>query len=129
MDTIYREWINENYPTPLSARTACVEATIKMFEDFPELSRVRGQIAVREPHGLPPTRTTHWWLVDMDSNIIDPTGHQFPTEILQYYRVDESRGEPTGKCPNCGGLCYGGNYLCCDRCGIEYEDYIKDCRG
>ena len=122
----YNKWIVENYPTPESARLQCEEATKRMVEAFPnDLQRVRGLACVEEPYGLPPTKTPHWWCVNVYGIVIDPTAHQYPTRILEYHVADESRGGPTGKCPNCGELCYEGRYLCSEKCDKEYMEYIN----
>lgn len=125
MKIIYQKWIVSNYPTPESAKTACAEATRKMVDCFPELSRVRGMISVFEPFGLPASKTTHWWCVDSAGEIVDPTAHQYPTHILNYSPIDETKGEPTGKCPNCGDLCYNGDYLCTSKCERDYMAYLN----
>ena len=122
----YDLWIKSNYPDKKTAHRQCAEATKKMVEDFPELKRVRGLASVKEPYGLPPTRTPHWWCVDRDNNIIDPTAHQYPTYIIKYEEADESQGPPTGKCPNCGGLCYNARYTCSDKCEKEYIAYLNN---
>ncbi len=122
----YNLWIEDNYPNGETAYLKCAEATKKMIEVFPELKRVRGLASVREPHDMPPTRTPHWWCVDPQGNIVDPTAHQYPTEIISYEEADETKGPPTGKCPNCGGLCYNGDYLCSDKCSKEYLDYLNN---
>jgi len=121
----YGLWVKSNYPTPESARLQCAEATEKMVSDFPELKRVRGLADVKEPHDLPPTRTPHWWCVTSDGNVVDPTAHQYPTHIIKYSEADEDKGPPTGKCPNCGDLSYGGEYLCSDKCNTEYMAYLN----
>jgi len=121
----YNSWIQDNYPDPQSARLQCLEATEKMVSVFPELKRVRGLAAVKEPHDFPPTRTPHWWCVTPEGSIVDPTAHQYPTHIISYSESDESKGPPTGKCPNCGDLCYDGGYLCSDKCDKEYMDYLN----
>ena len=122
----YNLWIENNYPTSESARLQCAEATLKMVEEFPELTRVRGLASVLEPFGLPPSQTPHWWCVTSVGSIVDPTGHQYPTHIISYEEADESRGAPTGKCPNCGSLCYEGKYLCSEKCDIEYMNYLNN---
>jgi len=121
----YTKWIQKNYSTALLAKTQCSEATVKMSKEFSELKRVRGQILVEEPYGLPATRTTHWWLETPENKIIDPTGHQYPTRIIKYIPVDESKGEPSGKCPNCGDLCYNGEYFCSKICNKAYLEYLN----
>lgn len=122
----YESWIDVNYPTSHSARLQCAEATEAMVGVFSELKRVRGLASVEEPYELPPTRTNHWWCVTPEGAIIDPTAHQYPTRILSYSEADESKGPPTGKCPNCGGLCYGGCYLCSPKCDKEYLEYMNN---
>jgi hypothetical protein len=67
----------------------------------------------------------HWWAVTEDGQVIDPTADQFPSP-LEYHPADESRGGPTGRCPNCGGLCYEHRYLCSDACDREYAAYLND---
>ena len=121
----YKEWISINFPTQQSARTMCEDATKKMIVVFPELTRVRGLAHVEEPYELPPTKVPHWWCEDKDGKIIDPTAHQYPTSILKYDSVDNSKGEPSGKCPNCGELCYEGSYLCSSSCEKEYVKYMN----
>ncbi len=34
--------------------------------------------------------------------------------------------EPTGMCPNCGGLCYNHASVCSDACGNEFAAYLND---
>ena len=122
----YSMWIALHYPTGKEAYLQCDEATKKMVSDFPELKRVRGLASVEEPYDLPPTKTPHWWCITSLGEIIDPTSHQYPTRILKYSEADESKGPPTGKCPNCGDLCYEGNYLCTPKCDKEYLEYLNN---
>jgi len=122
----YNLWIKENYPTSQLARLNCSEATKKMVKIFSELKRVRGLASVEEPWGLPPTRTPHWWCVTPEGTVIDPTAHQYPTRILDYSEADESKGPPTGKCPNCGDLCYQSEYTCSEKCHQEYLKYLNN---
>ena len=113
----YEEWINkwlENNNPYLK----CEEASKLMKLSFPELTRVRGHVLTE--HGERP----HWWLIDENLNIIDPTASQFKV-IGGYIPWDESQPEPTGKCPNCGDLCYDYSSVCSDKCGIEYAAYIN----
>jgi len=121
----YNIWVTQNYPTHKEAYLQCAEATEKMVKRFPELVRVRGLASVEEPHGFPPTKTPHWWCVTPQGEIVDPTSHQYPTQILDYSEVDEALGSPSGKCPNCGNLCYDGAYLCSPKCDKEYLDYLN----
>jgi hypothetical protein len=122
----YFIWISENYPTPESAILQCESATKKMVKQFPELKRVRGMIHVREPHGLNPTKSPHWWLVTPDGKIIDPVIHQYPLGIIKYIPLDESLGTPTGKCMNCGDFCYNNNIVCSKKCGEILSGIYND---
>lgn len=122
----YFLWIKDNYPTPQSAKLKCFEASLKMKDIFPELTVVRGMILVEEPFDLPPFKTTHWWCLDPNNFVVDPTAHQYPTDIIEYTPVDESKGDPTGKCPNCGDLCYDNEYLCSKQCEKDYMAYLND---
>lgn len=110
----YLEWINYYYPTKESARLQCEQATIAMQEEFPELNRVRGNVLV----GL--SYRPHWWLVDRDqTEVVDPTAHQWETKVLEYNGLPEDAEEPLGKCINCGELSYksrGGQSYFCESC-------------
>lgn len=35
------------------------------------------------------------------------------------------RGLPTGKCPNCGSMCYEGDMMCSEVCNTEYLEYLN----
>lgn len=92
----YNEWIEQNYPTPESARNQCAWATQRMVEAFPELIRTRGWYGWSE----------HWWCKTADGTIVDPTAKQFrPGGTYKEFRegVDP---EPLGKCMNCGDYCW-----------------------
>lgn len=116
----YHVWIEENYPGE-SGYGKCAEATERMVVEFPELRRVRGHYFCsawlwRE----------HWWCVAADGAVVDPTAGQFPSRGVGEYREwDESKPEPTGRCPNCGKYCYDGRTCCSDRCTTEYQAYIR----
>lgn len=121
----YTNWIAQHYPTAMSAARQCEQATLNIIRDFPELTRVRGLASVKEPYGLPPTKTPHWWCVDKEGKIIDPTAHQYPTEILKYEPVNKMLGEPTGRCMNCGEITYNHKNFCREFCE---QNYIHDLR-
>jgi len=116
---IYQNWIDKNVEIP---QNNCESYSQDMLDTFPELIRVRGHYD--EPCiGKRP----HWWLKTKDGLIVDPTAEQFSGPKLYYFyeEWDESQPEPTGKCPNCGGYCYDGLYVCSDKCEKEYSDYIN----
>lgn len=121
----YFDWINrwnsENNPYG-----KCASATLEMQKVFPELKRIRGHY-----HCVIWGTRMHWWLVDennelIDNEIIDPTCEQFPTKGNGVYEPwIEGSPEPTGKCPNCGELCYDNKYCCSDSCDKEYAAYCN----
>lgn len=123
----YKAWIERKLAIE-DPFTMCAEWTEQMQEEFPELVRVRGTVMLsclweRE----------HWWLVDPETDsVVDPTADQFAQEyyaggskIIMYMPRDESEPEPTGKCCNCGGLCYDGRTeLCSSACERAYIAYL-----
>ena len=106
---IWEKWSDEN------GYAKCAERTLEMQKEFPELTRVRGHFldwawGPRE----------HWWLVTPTGTIVDPTKDQFPSKGKgDYQPLDESLGEPTGRCLNCGELLYGPETFCSENCEIE----------
>ena len=122
----YERWILENYPTPKDCLLACREATEDMISFFPELKRVRGLAHVKEPRGLPPTKAPHWWCVSPEGEIIDPTSLQYPLGIERYDPVDETRGEPTGKCMECGNISYNKETFCSKTCEKNFLNYLNE---
>lgn len=111
----YRKWIDENYSTYELSYGECEQATIKMQELFPELKRIRGHY-----YDTSWGEREHWWLIDENDEIIDPTAKQFPTNGRGVYVPwVEGDPEPTGKCLNCGGYVYNGDYCCSENCENE----------
>ena len=117
----YQQWVN-NWLRNNTPHLKCKEATEEMKITFPELKRIRGHVLTE--YGERP----HWWLVDENDNVIDPTSTQFKI-IGGYDAWDESQPEPTGRCLNCGELCYDYKSVCSDQCAIEYKVYIMSNRG
>lgn len=125
MEQKYKEWINSyvasrpryaNTGEP-SLRGMCVEATSEMVAAFPELTRVRGFV---RPGGQ------HWWCVDPNGNIVDPTVLQFPRPPREYEPFDESKADqlPTGKCPNCGDHLFYKAQVCDEECARSLFAYF-----
>jgi hypothetical protein len=109
----FNDWIKQNYPTKESAKLQCSEATNKMIQVFPEIERIRGYVYV----GL--NYVPHWWCVDINGNIIDPTAHQWFSPPLLYEPISDDEEEPHGKCLNCGALLYrsrGAESYYCEDC-------------
>jgi len=116
----YQIWINKYTQNHHNIRGMCAQATKEMAKEFPELKRVRGFVH----HILSTKPSEHWWLKDIDDNIIDPTSKQFGG-IIEYTEWDEEQEEPTGKCHNCGNYCYNGQATCSDRCAKEFAASLK----
>lgn len=114
----YAEWIEANVPE--NPTNMCEEVTACMVKAFPELTRVRGHYC-----DLLQGRRPHWWCVTPDGEIVDPTAAQF-APYGEYDPIDESKGTPTGPCPNCGdGICYDGAGVCSSKCAVEYAAYLN----
>lgn len=119
MNKKYFDWI-KNYSKNNNIEGKCAEVTNLMMMKFPELKRIRGHIKCVVDNNL----HSHWWLIDKNNNIIDPTEKQFII-ITEYLPHDESAPEPTGKCPNCGNYCYDYKHICSDKCAHEYGEYLN----
>jgi hypothetical protein len=115
----YSEWITKNIT---EAYGKCKEMAEEMAKIFPELTIVRGHY-----YCMVWGEREHWWLVDEQGHIVDPTAAQFPTKGNgEYVPWDEGAPEPTGMCPNCGEYCYDGNYCCSESCSISYAAYCMN---
>ncbi len=104
--------------------TTCREAVATLVALCPELKAIRGQVVMKDSPDGDTRPWPHWWAVTADGVVVDPTAAQFPSQ-LEYRPHDESKGPPTGKCPNCGGLCHNHNYCCSDKCEREYVAYVN----
>lgn len=114
----YQNWIEQNIQEVYGK---CAEATIEMAKAFPELKRVRGHYFC-----FAWGQREHWWLIDPDGAIVDPTATQFPSKGHgSYVEWDESQPEPIGSCINCGGYVFEGDPYpcCCDEC---YDSYAAE---
>jgi hypothetical protein len=90
-----------------------------MLVDFPHLRITRGHYL-----DLIWGEREHWWLVDTDGSIVDPTATQFPTKGSSLYReLDPNAPEPVGRCMNCGNYTYEDQYACSKKCAQELEEY------
>jgi hypothetical protein len=122
-DEKYNTWITNKLSTS-NPWNMCDEWTKEMNNEFPELTRIRGQVLLTNGW-----YRAHWWLVDTAGNVIDPTASQFSSDyfggskVLNYEPRDESEPEPTGICPNCGEYCYNSKTCCSDSCHNQYVAY------
>jgi hypothetical protein len=83
--------------------------------EFPELRLARGLI-----YDACWGDRTHWWCVDPDGNIIDPTDSQFPCLMPgSYQELGDNDRIPSGRCLNCGETVYDGQTFCNDLCSSE----------
>lgn len=118
MKVEYERWILEGVSnTP----GACANVTRAMSKAFPELTRTRG-------HYICPIwgRRQHWWMVDVDGLVVDPTVLQFPSRGLgEYEPWIEGAEEPVGKCMVCGSLSFpskgGDDASCSEACRTKLE--------
>lgn len=117
----YATWIT--FHVPPDPTGLCQQITAKMVAAFPELKRIRGHYTWTGSTDRP---WPHWWCVTDTGEIVDPTAAQWPDSGRGVYDPwDESQGEPTGKCPNCGGYCFNGDSVCSENCQREYVAYLK----
>jgi len=94
----------------------CKKYVDLMQKEFPELKKVRGWYF--SGRDIP-----HWWCIDENNNIIDPTIDQFDDKNGVYLPIDEETfSEPVGKCLNCGELYYDNklNNFCSGCCEREF---------
>ena len=112
---IYREWIADRKLKKEAAYGKCKHYCEMMLRFFPELKLVRGYYL-----DCIWGERQHWWLETPEKRVVDPTHIQFPDPNGRYVEWDDSLPDPTGKCPNCGGLCYHNKYCCCDKCDAEF---------
>ena len=111
----YQRWIKEFATGDVANQ--CAEFTKLMNDVYPELRRVCGfyhcPIVGKRPH---------WWLIDQNGNIVDPTAVQFPSRGVmgEYIELEGPQGKPKGRCLNCGEVSYHETYFCSDGCRDEY---------
>ena len=121
----YEAYIAEHSLNYAEAFGACAQATLLMQKEFPELRRVRGHYYcyVWGERG-------HWWLVDPDGKVIDPTAMQFPSQGKgEYVEWVEGAEEPVGKCLNCGEVVYASkapsHNFCTLACDTAYVSFLN----
>lgn len=128
----YEKWIGKHSSDIFKVLGRCQSICTKMVAEFPELRITNGFVKL---DGVE-EQQTHWWCVDPDNNIVDPTAFQYVwnnTPILQYIEIDDdhpARKYPRRKCMNCGKYFFDGPghkeyYPCCDKkCLEEYTIYV-----
>lgn len=87
----------------------------EMFRAFTELYIVKGSIIAKPKSQDEYWEYLHWWLTDLDNNIIDPCVEQF-FEIDKYIPKDKYNNLPTGKCYDCGSFIFNNENFCNIEC-------------
>lgn len=124
----YNNWINKHYRDWGTALGNCQEAVKKINKEFPELTIKCGYV-----HFAFNEKRMHWWCIDNNGNIIDPTGHQYPgylgEPILDYEEVDDNSDEknyPRERCYNCGEYYFKkSSIMHTEQCHKEYCNYLN----
>ena len=78
-DERYVAWISENVSDPYGN---CLKYCVAMQKVFPELRRVYGMY-----YCMTWGEREHFWCVDADNNVIDPTSAQFPSRGIGVYKM------------------------------------------
>lgn len=132
IDPAHIAWIALYVATGTMLRGMCQSAATEMLEVFPTLRLVRGTVVGVDSPDTYPVRADemnpedgHWWLETAAGDIVDPTAGQFDGPVA-YKALLENTAHllPTGKCMECGFLCYDGRSFCDDECA---ETYRKAC--
>ncbi len=126
-------WIRayeERLGGPAATMGHCEHAAHQMAESFPELRVVRGHVLCPAPWG----KRGHWWCVDADGQIVDPTRGQFPFADEQLVYEEYVDGDPVrlGVCMDCGAAIWGrpddesiDTSFCDARCRDSYAAYLN----
>ena len=97
----------------------CQSFTSEFATAFPELRRVPGFYRCRDGWN----GGEHWWLVDLQGAVIDPTADQFPDQGQGTYEAysPAKHKVPKGTCMCCGGAKYAseGSSGCSEECDQE----------
>lgn len=117
MNLKYKNWIDKNVKNP---KGNCREITKQMVLIFPKLKRVRGfyyDLLLQK-------KFEHWWLIDKNNEIVDPTRKQF-LGYGEYILWNEGDLEPTRNCLECGEYVYDAEYFCEKCIKMKKSKYIK----
>jgi len=103
----------------------CQALAAEMVEAFTDLTLVRGHVECPEPWG----RRGHWWCVDRDGVIVDPTAGQFTCGIDRYEEYEEGQPVRLGVCMDCGRAIWGAPEsarptFCSKACGETYAAWM-----
>lgn len=96
-----------NVTRPMVLRAKCQSFTVKFVEKFPHLQRVAGFYGNPDVDVENMQATEHFWCVDTDGSIVDPTAEQFrPGGSYTVFDPDVHRIQ-IGRCMECGDYIYG----------------------
>lgn len=124
----YRQWIAENVVG--TGIGFCHSYSALIQNEFQHLRIARGVYGCLMGGSYP-----HWWTVDVDETVVDPTAAQFPCkgegtyEELTQEEIEASF--PCGKCANCGNDIYKADnapsdMLCSSECYSSYAAYCSN---
>lgn len=117
-------------------RAKCQSFTKRFVERFPHLTRIAGFYGAPEDVWLNDPdeqcyRTEHFWCVDVNGTIVDPTVEQFIRKDMAYTVLDPLKHKiQIGRCIECGEYIYGlrseGNKcICSPECQKSAEIYYN----
>lgn len=96
MDKRYADWIKDYaFRAGGYVLGKCKDAAKEMASAFPELTVTRGHVQCSWG------KRGHWWLLDPEGTIVDPTASQFP-DIFEYEQWQPGDTVRVGKCMECG---------------------------
>jgi len=122
----YEKWIR-NYISKNRVLGNCKSACYEIQDEFPELEVVAGW-AITQSHG----KQEHFWCVDVEGEIVDPTHDQWGEEILEYIVWNPGDEVAVGKCQDCGVTIYKKvdtldgirETFCDEKCFSSYAKYV-----
>ncbi len=120
-------WLAEHDAIESGGYGLCYKAAHDMAEAFPSLAVVSGHALCLYPWG----KRGHWWCVEPNGTIVDPTAKQFPA-IGRYEPYTEGDDIRLGKCMSCGDEIWGSDpeavystILCSKDCAESYGAYCS----
>lgn len=100
MNARHAEWVEgylARFQHPSHCLGRCREAAEEIAAAFPgELEVVRGHV-----HDAEWGKRGHWWCVDREGGIVDPTAAQFPA-LVEYEPYRDGEPVRVGTCMECG---------------------------
>jgi hypothetical protein len=96
----YDQWIANYIAKESFIRGMCKSACEEMKKVFPNLTLVGGKVLTIAGE------REHWWLLDENGQVVDPTRSQYEGEI-DYIPWTPSMEIIIGKCMNCGAIIRG----------------------